>query len=271
MKRCIAALPSEITLRADRPMSITFGDTNVRTDVVLTRDELSRTLSTFCSNSYHAHEHNLKNGFVTYKGCRVGIGGVYSQTDIPSSVTSLCIRIKSNVKGCATPIVDKLSLGGFREGMIIFSPPGYGKTTVLRDFAASVSSPPYMKRVAIVDSRGELDDNELYRGGLVDVVESNDKSRGIEIAVRTLAPELIICDEIGADEADAISRTQSGGVPLIASAHAVTLDDLYNCDPLAKLLYSNVFSLFCAIKKQGEQRVLDIGHIKSHKRGTSVC
>jgi stage III sporulation protein AA len=257
--------PSEITLRADRPTSISFGYKNIRTSVILTRDELSRTLGAFCSNSFHAHEQSMKNGFVTWNGCRIGIGGVYSQTSIPSTVTSLCIRIKRNVKGCAKEIVEQLAANDFRDGLIIFSPPGYGKTTALRDFAATVSSPPYMKRVAIVDSRGELDDGELYRGGLVDVVGIANKGRGIEMAVRTLDPEIVVCDEIGADEADAILRTQSGGVPLVASAHATDLDELLSCDSIAKLIYSGIFCRYCAIKRKDGQRFLEIGHIKSRE------
>ena len=167
----------EIRLRAGRPVSLSGGGENLRLPVCATSEQLSRLLTMFCDSSYHAHEQTLREGYVTYRGCRVGIGGIYSQTGLPSSVTSLCIRIQRHIRGAALPLVKTLAERDFSEGVIVYSPPGYGKTTLLRDLAAIISAPPILRNVAVVDNRRELEDEGLMRGCTVDIIAGTARRR----------------------------------------------------------------------------------------------
>ena len=79
------------------------------------------------------------------------------------------------------------------------------------------------------------------------------KAKGIEIAVKYLNPEYIVCDEIGtSDEAEAICRTQHSGVPLIATVHAATFEDVCRRKNISSLLENNVFDYGMKIKKEGK-------------------
>ena len=105
-------------------------------------------------------------------------------------------------------------------------------------------------RVAVVDTRGELCGIGEC-GGMIDVLEDYPKALGIEIATRTLNPEIIVCDEIGADtsEATAIRSAHNCGVPLIASSHAKSLSELLRRTGIAMLHDSKLFGAYVGISR----------------------
>ena len=108
-----------------------------------------------------------------------------------------------------------------------------------------------------MDSRGELDCGQLPRGALVDILTDYPKAKGIELAVRTLAPELVICDEIGsAADAEAILSVQYAGVPLVASAHGDSPAAFARGSPIGELLSRGVFKILLGIERMpsGEYR-----------------
>ena len=129
-------------------------------------------------------------------------------------------------------------------------PPGCGKTTVLRDLARQLSSGVRGGRnfrVAVVDERGELaatccgcPQNDL--GPCCDVLDGYPKGEGIRQAVRCLAPDVVICDEIGGtDDARAVMEGLNAGVAVIASAHASSLAELCARPYLRALLDTGAF------------------------------
>lgn len=72
-------------------------------------------------------------------------------------MSSLAIRIPRVFEGVAEPVLPELVEDGRPAGTLILSPPGGGKTTLLRDLVRLLSQgsavcPP--QRVALVDERG---------------------------------------------------------------------------------------------------------------------
>ena len=134
--------------------------------------------------------------------------------------------------------------------MIIWSVPGIGKTTVLRELAVRVSDGARPKRVAIVDTRHELGAG-INCNGHLDILEGYPRAKGIEIAKRTMSPQLIICDEIAnSNDAIAILEAAGSGVPIVASVHAGTRVDLLSLEYIRKLTESGHIGAYVGLISQ---------------------
>ena len=104
-------------------------------------------------------------------------------------------------------------------------------------------------RVVIVDERREFF-WDMYRDALVDILPGYKKAKGIEIAERCMSAEVIIVDEIGSrEEAEAIESVGFGGVPIIASAHAGSLEQLLSKKHILSLVRSGYFKIFAGLYK----------------------
>lgn len=246
---------NEIRLRANRFASLTLDGKNMPIGAVCTQSDLAQTVKRFCGGSIYAHSETLKSGYISLgSGYRVGVGGraVIDKGDVTGvgEIYSINIRIPHNYSGVGKYAEDVLKKMDYSAGLLIYSKPGVGKTTLLRDLAYRLSSGESARRVALVDSRGELESTYLKERCLVDVLSGYPKAAGIEIATRTLSPQFIICDEIGAlEEAKAILAVQSSGVPLIASAHASGIDELLLRPTLSLLHESRIFGAYLGIER----------------------
>ena len=142
---------------------------------------------------------------------------------------------------------------GYSRGILIYSPPGVGKTTLLRGVISLISSGEggYSPlRTAVVDTRGELTFSNGGKGLCIDVLSGYPRALGIEIATRTLSAQLIVCDEIG-DYAEAMALVSSHncGVPLIASTHARSVDELMRRTGIMLLHEARVFGAYVGISR----------------------
>ena len=253
----------EIRLRAGRCATITVGGCNLPTDVILTVPELTAILTHLCGGSLYAYSQTVNQGYVTLpEGIRVGIAGraVCEEGRIIGvyDVSGLCIRLPHRHGSMGETVCHLLrrmaATGGAPRGVLIYAPPGEGKTTLLRAVAARMAGadgqPPL--RTVVVDTRGELgfeaDDPRLC----LDVLRGYPRARGVEIATRTLSAQLIVCDEIGdVEEAMALISTHHGGVPIVASAHAATVDELLRRTGIRLLHESGLFGAYVGIKRDG--------------------
>ena len=177
---------------------------------------------TLCNGSVHTHERDLAEGYLTTAaGNRVGVAGQFVQREGQSialqKVTSLNLRIARSCAICLPPELDKLLEQHF-TGLLVVGEPGSGKTTLLRTIARTLAE--RQRLVAVVDERGELFPPEQPLPPL-ERIGGVDKARAVQMALRTLAPQVILLDELGSlEETMALEQGFFSGVDFIASIHA---------------------------------------------------
>ena len=254
----------ELHLRVGRACSVTVGGENRSLDAAMTSEEMEALLMRLCEGSLYAHRESLLEGYIALKGgIRVGVCGQAMLADGGErllgvrAVDTLCIRFPHPLRGLGEGIEAEIRRC-FPLGTLIFAPPGEGKTSLLRSLAARFSSGEAPLRVAVVDTRRELDDGGFDDTLCLSVLSGYPKGLGIEIAARTMNAQLIVCDEIGADEAGAIVQVANCGVPVIASAHAATVDGLLHRPSMRALHEAAVFGQYVCIHRRGETR--DFGY-----------
>jgi stage III sporulation protein AA len=247
----------EIRLRANRPMTVTTTEGNLPTGITLSDEELSDTVLRLCSGSLHAYEDTMREGYIPLpNGGRVGLCGTLSGDGI-TAISSLCLRVPRTIRGIGAALCRRL-LDAPMEGMLLYSPPGEGKTTLLRDIAVTLSSPPHGLRVAVIDSRREIYREDAFRRSVADVYTGYPKAAAMEIAIRTMSPQYLLCDELGAEEAESVLAAQNAGVPLIASAHAPSFDALMRRPAFVTLHRAAIFGFYVGLRREGRGFFFDV-------------
>ena len=261
----------EIRIRNGRPIILKMNDCEkiIKYDVVT--EDILFCLQHICENSIYSYQNQISCGFITVKGGhRVGISGscVIENGKVINInyIYSLNFRIAREILGSSNKILKKIV--NLEENNIhntlIASCPGAGKTTVLRDLIRQISSGiKEMKfkaiNVGVVDERGEI--TALYKGlpqndiGIkVDIIENTEKSVGINMLVRSMAPKVVVADEIGnTNDIVAINYAVCSGVRGIFTAHGSNMADL-SLNPIIKeLILMNVIEriIFLDENKKG--------------------
>lgn len=242
---------TEIRLRSEGISGVTCGRLNIPIPGELGTADIAECVKRFCRGSVYANEDTIRRGYIVFdRGIRIGVCGTYASDGRGiREITSVNIRIPHPVRGISDEILKVCLTPGGIKSLLVYSPPGGGKTTVLRDAAARLGG-EYKKRVALIDTRGELYIKEMFSGCMCDVLNGYPRGVGMEIATRTLSPEVIICDELGnLDEAREVLEAQNVGVPVIASAHASSVGELMR-RPGIRLLHDNdVFQGYMKISR----------------------
>lgn len=266
---------TEIRIRANKPVQIVCVDSVHFIGASLSPQELRRIAVKMMDHSYYAHEKELSCGFFTMKGgCRVGIGGSFGQTSDQTrhlqSIGSLCIRIARNVPDCAVPLIQEMTRRNRLRSTLVISRPGMGKTTMLRDASRLLSEMGYT--VGIADERCEI---AACRDGIpsmdvglsADVVDGCPKAQAIEHLIRSMAPQVIVTDEIGnREDAEVIRDAARKGVILLASTHADSFDQLES-GSMASLVTENIFSLAALL----EGKPGNISGFREYGRRSGAC
>ncbi|MGL5245873.1 MAG: stage III sporulation protein AA [Sarcina sp.] len=244
----------EIRIKANRPLMAVVNNKEIIFGYSSSLEDIKNILQKISNYSLYAFEEEIKQGYITIQGGhRIGLAGqcVIENDSIKTikNIASLNIRICREVIGCSNDIVKDLVKDGQVLNTLIISPPKCGKTTLLRDIARNISNGSLNlniigKRTVIVDERSEV--AACYNGipqmnvGIrTDVYDNCIKSEGMMIAIRSMGPEVIICDEIGTyKDMEALLMAYNSGVKIIATMHGQSIEDIYN-RPVLKDVLSN--------------------------------
>ena len=247
----------EIRIRVGRPIILKLQNLDILIEYIVNQTEILQILEKICENSIYAYKNQICNGYITIKGGhRIGITGsaVVENGKIINIkyITSLNFRIARQVLNCSNKIIGQVIDEKNQDiyNTLIVSPPGRGKTTILRDLIRNLSNGideiNFKGRTCgVVDERGEI--AAMYKGvpqndiGIrTDIIENISKAKGIKILIRTMAPEIIACDEIGSKEdVEAIQEAIISGVKGIFTMHGRTLDDVKSNNQINKLIEEN--------------------------------
>lgn len=229
----------EIRLRTGKPLTVLYkGKEKLLTKVE--QEDIRETLEYISNYSLYAYENELRQGFITIEGGhRVGMAGkvVLEEGKIKSLkyISSINIRVAHEVKGCADKIFPYITKERQICHTLIISPPRCGKTTLLRDMIRQISDGNRWVKgvpVGVVDERSELGgcymgtaQNDL--GIRTDILDCCPKADGMLMLIRSMAPQVIAVDEIGArEEICAIEYALHCGCKMLATAHGISMEEM---------------------------------------------
>lgn len=226
----------EIRLRIQRPLiAVYMGQEHLNREYVVTVDDIRETVECISSYSLYAFEDEIKRGFLTVPGGhRVGIAGKVvlegGEVQCIRNISFLNIRLAHEKKGCAEAYLPKLCENGEVYHTLIVSPPMGGKTTLLRDLIRCFSNRGHT--VSVIDERSEIAGSYMGVPGndvgiRTDVLDRCPKALGMEMAIRSMAPEIVAVDEIGGrKDFDAVREVFHCGCKILATMHGKSVEDL---------------------------------------------
>lgn len=219
--------------------------------------EIKEILEAACGYSGYAFEEEIRRGYLTVPGGhRIGLAGraVINGSSIQTLkyISALNIRIAHPVTGCAEQWKHYFYEENRPCHVLIISPPGCGKTTLLRDVIRLYSQGSEKYRAATVgvaDERSEI--AGTYRGiasydlGMrTDVLDGCPKALGMEMLLRSMAPNVLAADEIGIYDVPSIENALRCGCKILATLHGEGLRDFLEKPGFSSLVKERVFERY---------------------------
>ncbi len=274
--------PEEIRLRIGRPVMVLGKGReyywNLRENrlqnhregsYVWREPDMKETLSRMSQYSMYALEEELRSGFFTIQGGhRVGVAGrtVCERGKIQSfrNICSLNVRVARQKKDCARGLLAWIAQGDNIYNTLILSPPGIGKTTMLRDCIRLLSNGTAdisAKKIGVVDERSEIaacffgvPQNDL--GDRTDVLDACPKAEGMRLLLRSMSPQIIAVDELGGrEDCYAVEEALHCGCRILGTMHAQNTRELQEKVYLKSWLEKEFFGrfVFLCMDRQGER------------------
>lgn len=252
---------NELRLRVNLPIVVKFDFKNYfltdnglsyskENSIIVNTNDIEEIISKATGHSLYAHNERLKNGYlITKSGFRIGVCGecVSDKTVLTiKNITSILIRVPlQSIKeiNCQKYFFSN----GQVYNSLIISPPGFGKTTLIKQVIKSISK---TYNVLVVDERGELFEN----GVPADYLRFSTKDYAFLKGIRVMSPEVIVTDELmDVNDFEMCQIANGAGVKIIASIHAKTLTDVIN-KPFFK---ENVFDRYILLKSEKNAGEID--------------
>lgn len=260
------AIAEELRLRVGYPMSVVMpgGELDIGCTPVI-REHIGGLLDIATRVSAHSFRESVKGGYITARGgYRIGLCGTAvlkdGEADGFRELTSVAVRISKQFIGLSRAVWPQLP-ERFTSTLII-SPPGCGKTTLLRDMIRRMSDSGL--RVSLADERSEVaavwqGEAQMNVGKRTDIIDSCPKSQAVLMLLRAMNPQVIALDEIThPNDIYAIREAANCGVELLATAHAWDENDLYQRPMYKELLDQKIFKNAVIISRSCGQRRYEV-------------
>ena len=240
IRKYITKQTEEIRVKIGRPAIILNRSSEVVLPELTTKKVFQEILDSITEGSIYIFTEEINNGFITINGGhRVGLCGnaVVNDGKITAvkDISGLNIRVAREIKGVGERLFRKITENNEIESAIIVSPPGCGKTTLLRDLTRLISDNISGTRISLIDERCELAASyagcpQTDIGIRTDVFSGYPKREGVMQAIRSMSPDIIVVDEIGAD-IESVKIAHFSGIKVIASMHG---NDFFNIPDIFK-------------------------------------
>ena len=263
---------TELRIRVDRPLFAYRLGHEHELHYRPSQSDIAETVERISQYSLYALEEELKAGYITLPGGhRVGVVGKTvvegGQIKTIRPISGLNIRISRAALGCADGVLPQImeNNGILPHNTMIISPPGCGKTTLLRDIIRKLSDEMQLT-VGVVDERSEIGGS--YKGvaqndvGVrTDLLDGCPKAEGMILLLRAMAPQVIAVDELGGKgDSCAVENVSNAGVRLLCTVHGNDVQDVRQKPNLKGLFDKGIFKRLVVLngpKKEGEVHACD--------------